>query len=212
MRDNKNKKVEFSLRETTQGSNKKVYCPYLGYMQKLDKPIELKGRVIRYKPIAKLLKKSPKMKGGKIIEKGIRAIILHPAINTKNPDHVSKLIQFDDDSEVENFVLFEIRLNETDKENRYHIPFISIEKIIHKVEPKHGNIQEHHYQEWLNHHNNELNSIKKQIGNQNFQSITNYGFKFNYLVTVEYGGIPINKIIDQTYNITNSGVFTPLHI
>jgi hypothetical protein len=54
--DNKNKKVEFSLRETTKASNKKIYGPYTGYMQKLDKPIELKGRVIRYKPIAKLKK------------------------------------------------------------------------------------------------------------------------------------------------------------
>jgi hypothetical protein len=51
--DNKNKKVEFSLRETTQSSNKKIYGPYLGYMQKLDKPVELEGRVIRYKPIVK---------------------------------------------------------------------------------------------------------------------------------------------------------------
>jgi hypothetical protein len=62
--DNKNKKVEFSIRETTQNSNKKVYGPYIGYMQKLDKPVELEGRVIKYKPIAKLNKKSHKMKGG----------------------------------------------------------------------------------------------------------------------------------------------------
>ena len=51
--DNKNKKVEFSLRETTQASNKKIYGPYTGYMQKLDKPVELEGRVIQYKPIVK---------------------------------------------------------------------------------------------------------------------------------------------------------------
>jgi len=51
--NNKNKKVEFSLRETTQESNKKIYGPYIGYMQKLDKPVELEGRVIHYKPIAK---------------------------------------------------------------------------------------------------------------------------------------------------------------
>ena len=51
--DNKNKKVEFSLRETTQESNKKIYGPYIGYMQKLDKPVELEGRIILYKPIAK---------------------------------------------------------------------------------------------------------------------------------------------------------------
>jgi hypothetical protein len=177
-------------------------------MQKLDKPIELKGRVIRYKPIAKLLKKSPKMKGGKIIEKGIRAFILYPAINIKNnTNHISKLIQFDDDSEFQNFVLFEKKLNKIDRENKYHIPFVSIRKIIHKEEPKYGNTPEHHYQQWLEHHTDELNLIKNQIGNQNFQRITNEGFKFNYLVTVEYGGIPIYKVIDQTYNITNSGVF-----
>jgi hypothetical protein len=45
---NKSKKVEFSLREITQGSKKKTYGPYLGEMKKLKKPIELKGRVIRY--------------------------------------------------------------------------------------------------------------------------------------------------------------------
>ena len=37
--------------------------PYTGYIEKLKKPIELKGRVIRYKPIAKLLK-NKKMRGG----------------------------------------------------------------------------------------------------------------------------------------------------
>jgi len=45
---NKSKKVEFSLREITQGSKKKTYGPYLGEMKKLKKPIELKGRVIRH--------------------------------------------------------------------------------------------------------------------------------------------------------------------
>ena len=62
--DNKNKKVEFRLRETTQGSSKKIYGPYLGYMQKLDKQIELKGRVIRYKPIAKRIEKQNNQVGG----------------------------------------------------------------------------------------------------------------------------------------------------
>ena len=61
---NKNKKFEFYIRETTQGSQKKTYGPYLGYMEKLDKPVELEGRVIKYKPIAKLNKKNRKMKGG----------------------------------------------------------------------------------------------------------------------------------------------------
>ena len=65
--DNKNRKVEFYMRETTQSSEKKVYGPYTGYIEKLKKPIELKGRVIRYKPVAKLLK-NKKMKGGVLNE------------------------------------------------------------------------------------------------------------------------------------------------
>ena len=51
---NKSKKVEFHIREITQGSKKKTYGPYEGYIEKLKEPIELKGRVIRYKPVAKL--------------------------------------------------------------------------------------------------------------------------------------------------------------
>ena len=54
--EDKNRKVQFYMRETTQSSEKKVYGLYVGYMEKLKKPIELKGRVIRYKPVAKLLK------------------------------------------------------------------------------------------------------------------------------------------------------------
>jgi hypothetical protein len=37
-------------------------------MKKLDKPVELEGRIIRYKQIAKLKNKSGKMKGGTIDE------------------------------------------------------------------------------------------------------------------------------------------------
>ena len=63
----KKRKVQFSIREITQGSKKKTYGPYLGAIEKLAKPIELKGRVIRYKPVAKLSKKTgAKMKGGLI--------------------------------------------------------------------------------------------------------------------------------------------------
>jgi len=62
---NKSKKVEFYIREITQGSKKKTYGPYEGYIEKLKEPIELKGRVIKYKPVAKLSgKKSKKMRGG----------------------------------------------------------------------------------------------------------------------------------------------------
>jgi len=61
---NKSKKVEFSIREITQGSKKKTYGPYEGYIEKLKEPIELKGRVIKYKPVAKLVTKKGAQKGG----------------------------------------------------------------------------------------------------------------------------------------------------
>jgi len=60
---NKSKKVDFHIRETTQVSKKKTYGPYIGYIDKLKNPIELKGRVIKYKPVAKLNRKYF-MKGG----------------------------------------------------------------------------------------------------------------------------------------------------
>ena len=61
---NKSKKVEFSIREITQGSKKKTYGPYEGHIEKLKEPIKLKGRVIKYKPVAKLSGKSGAKKGG----------------------------------------------------------------------------------------------------------------------------------------------------
>ena len=65
---NKSKKVEFYMREITQDSKKKTYGPYEGYIEKLKEPIELKGRVIKYKPVAKLSgktgSKSAVKKGG----------------------------------------------------------------------------------------------------------------------------------------------------
>jgi hypothetical protein len=61
---NKSKKVEFHIREITQGSKKKTYGSYIGYIEKLKEPIELKGRVIRYKPVAKLSRKLSAKKGG----------------------------------------------------------------------------------------------------------------------------------------------------
>ena len=61
----KKRKVQFQIRETTQKSIKKTYGPYLGYIEKLAKPIELKGRVIKYKPVAKLIGKKTKTGGAK---------------------------------------------------------------------------------------------------------------------------------------------------
>jgi hypothetical protein len=66
---NKSKKVQFEIREITQGSKKKTYGPYSGYIEKLKEPIELKGRVIRYKPVAKLSGKSG-VKKGRIMKGG----------------------------------------------------------------------------------------------------------------------------------------------
>ena len=121
--NNKNKKVKFSIRETTRDSNKKVYGPYIGYMQKLDKPIELEGRVIRYKPIAKLKKKSRKMKGGvEILGKGFEGIVLRPNINNLlNDSKVSKLITATPE-EAAKLIAFEEELNDKDMQfiNNHH--------------------------------------------------------------------------------------------
>jgi hypothetical protein len=65
---NKNKKVEFYIREITQGSKKKTYGAYIGYLEKLKNPIKLKEYTIKYKPIIKLkdklISKKLVMKGG----------------------------------------------------------------------------------------------------------------------------------------------------
>ena len=61
----KKRKVQFHIREITQGSKKKTYGPYFGYIEKLKEPIELKGRIIKYKPVAKLSDKKTKTEGAK---------------------------------------------------------------------------------------------------------------------------------------------------
>ena len=71
--DNKKMKVKFSIRETTRDSNKKTYGPYIGYMQKLDKPVELEGRIIKYKPIAKLDKKGSKRNEDFILQSNLNS-------------------------------------------------------------------------------------------------------------------------------------------
>ena len=68
---NKSKKVEFHIREITQGSKKKTYGPYEGHIEKLKEPIELKGRVIKYKPVAKLSGKTDQKKTSKIMKGGV---------------------------------------------------------------------------------------------------------------------------------------------
>ncbi len=68
---NKSRKVEFCLREITQGSKKKTDGPYLGKIKKLKKPIELKGCVILHEIKVHLkkrksytIKTAKKMRGG----------------------------------------------------------------------------------------------------------------------------------------------------
>ena len=67
---NKNKKVEFHIREITQGSKKKTYGPYIGHIEKLDNPIKLKEYIIKYNPVVKLKVKTGAKKGGMRRETG----------------------------------------------------------------------------------------------------------------------------------------------
>ena len=68
----KKRKVQFSIREITQGSKKKTYGPYVGKMKKLDKPIELKGRVIKYSTDVYLDKTKTAVKMGKNVGNKIK--------------------------------------------------------------------------------------------------------------------------------------------
>jgi hypothetical protein len=84
---NKSKKVEFYIREITQGSKKKTYGPYEGHIEKLKVPIELKGRVIKYKPVAKLSAKLGVKKGGMIGGAPKAVEQAQPAVNPFNSNN-----------------------------------------------------------------------------------------------------------------------------
>jgi len=107
---NKSKKVEFHIREITQGSKKKTYGPYTGYIEKLREPIELKGRVIKYKPVAKLSGKTGakkrEMRGG-----GYNARLY---VN-KNINQILDSLIYDNDNTLE----FRIQNTETGEIIRY---------------------------------------------------------------------------------------------
>jgi len=107
----KKKKVQFSIREITQGSKKKTYGPYLGAIEKLDKPIELKGRVIKYKPVAKLLGKKTAKKS--VVKKGgmrkMRGGAIQIEIESKFPKFSS--INITKKTSRNGFVDFYIKLN-----------------------------------------------------------------------------------------------------
>ena len=95
-------------------------------MQKLDKPVELEGRVIRYKPVARLDKKGGKMIGGKIIGKGNEGIVLR----IRYDNIVSKLIKIDDETKITNQIKLENKLNKIDPSGKYHVKMISSRRII----------------------------------------------------------------------------------
>ena len=92
---NKSKKVEFHIREITQGSKKKTYGAYVGYIEKLKEPIELKGRTIQYKPIAKL--KGKKMNGGENVSSANQLYPQKVSITvdtlSKNKDNIINYLQ-----------------------------------------------------------------------------------------------------------------------
>lgn len=135
---NKGKKVEFYIREITQGSKKKTYGPYLGYIEKLDKPIELKGRVIQYKPVVKLIGKTSK----KIVVKKMKGGLIQQVeiIFEGNPNDIKKITDnwiskslFDFDVEFykfekkiireENKLIIRLNLSDIDLDKLYSLDF-----------------------------------------------------------------------------------------
>ena len=179
--DDKKRKVVFSIRETTRDSNKKIYGPYIGYMQKLDKPVELEGRVIKYKPVAKLDKKISKMKGGRIIGKGNEGIVLR----IRDDNIVSKLIKIDDETKITNQIKLENKLNKIDPSGKHHVKMISSRRIIPS----------------------NINKID-DLPNQQREILRN--FEPNFEIRYEYGGISFLDFffpkmkIDFTNNSTSS--------
>ena len=165
----KSKKVViFSLKECKYGMNNKIYGPYQGYMEKLNKPYKLNGKLITYRAICEKVKK---MKGGIIIGKGLEGHVLHPNINMQSQGLVSKLfyVKESNESDVEKFTLFEIRLNEIDDEYRYHVPMI--------IEPRKLT---------------ENNSQNKLMNLTDF-----YRKYYNFMITYEYNGISIKDFIEN---------------
>jgi hypothetical protein len=79
---NKKKKVEFYIREITQGSKKKTYGPYSGHIEKLKEPIELKGRIIKHKSVVKLQKKE----GGGIFNRKLSE-------SNRTPNAINKILE-----------------------------------------------------------------------------------------------------------------------
>jgi hypothetical protein len=194
--DNKNKKVEFFIRETTQGSNKKVYGPYLGEMKKLDKPVKLEGRIIQYKPIVKLKKKVSKMKGGEVLGIGEEGVVIYPNINSKNMTKVSKLIEISSDKQRE-LHRFEEALNIIDQEGKYHVRMIPEES--HELSNNFYNMTS------INQSNkNEFKRAMNEREKNNRKSITP-----NFKITYDYGGISIQNFLKHFKKYKEEGRINP---
>lgn len=127
---NKSKKVEFHIREITQGSKKKTYGPYIGHIEKLKEPIELKGRKVEYKPMAKL--KGKKMSGGshdisitinddKYKIKDIEKII--QTLPSRLPNHIQKAGIFEVTKVNKEFT---VKSNKTNSKIKYTFTFDDI--------------------------------------------------------------------------------------
>ena len=195
--DNKKKKVEFCIRETTQGSNKKIYGPYLGEMKKLDKPVKLEGRIIQYKPIAKLKKKVSKMKGGEVLGIGAEGIVIYPNINNKNRTQVSKLIEISSPEKITELLRFEEELNFIDQKGKYHVRMIP--------EKSQRLTTDFNKMTSINQNNkNEFKRVMNERGKSSGKIITP-----NFKITYDYGGISIEKFLKYFEKYKEEGIINP---
>ena len=119
---NKSKKVEFSMREITQGSKKKTYGPYKGYIEKLKEPIELKGRVIKYKPFVKLVKKE----GGGFFSKIFKSKKITPVHNSSSALSDSNKLR-------EEIKIFKYKTDGNKKSSNYPILLNQAKRLLEKI-------------------------------------------------------------------------------
>jgi hypothetical protein len=127
------------------------------------------------------------MFGGKpIIGKRDYGIVLKPDIIHGNNNYVSKLFILPEYYTIEEFEQFETKLNRIDSENKYHIPFIDIERINES------------------HNLNELDSRDKER-----YVYSHDKERYAYIASYEYGGLSINNILmKKEYNL----IITPLFL
>jgi hypothetical protein len=105
---NKQKKVEFHIREITRDSKKKTYGPYIGYVEKLRIQIKLKEYIIKYNPVAKLKKKSTVKKVGMI---GGKEIIYVKKENDYNSPEILPYFEIQTTTNIKNFSLSNLVFN-----------------------------------------------------------------------------------------------------